>query len=179
VRRWIIIPILTIAALLAVLVLIGLALPTTHVASQSDWFAAPPERVWEAITAVESYPAWRREMDSVQVLESGDGRLAWREYGSFGRISYEAVVMERPRTFTSRITDEDLGFGGRWTYTLMPDRDGTSLTITEDGQITNPLFRVISRIAGYTATMRAFLDELRSRVDTTATPVAPTDSVAT
>lgn len=176
-RRWIIIPILTIAALLAVFVLIGIALPVTHVASQSDWFAAPPERVWEAITDVESYSEWRREMDSVRVLES-DGRLAWREYGSFGRISYEAVVMERPRTFTPRIADEDLGFGGRWTYTLAPDRGGTSVTITENGEITNPLFRVISRIIGYSATMRAFLDDLHSRVDTSATPALPADSSA-
>lgn len=171
-RRRLLISILTIVAVVAAVLLFGMGLPVEHVATQRDWFAVPPDRAFGTITDVARYPVWRRDMDSVQILDSG-GHLAWREHGSFGRITFEAVEIEPPRRFVARITDQDLGFGGRWTYTLSPERNGTTVTITENGEITNPLFRVVSRVTGYAGTMRAYLEDLHARLDSVNAVITP------
>ncbi len=65
----------------------------------------------------------------------------------------------------TRIADPDLPFGGTWTFELAPEAGGTRLTITERGEIRNPIFRTMSRfVFGYGATMETFLAELRARV---------------
>jgi hypothetical protein len=39
-----------------------------------------------------------------------------------------------------------LPFGGAWTLEVKPVAAGTELTITEDGEIYNPIFRVLSKV---------------------------------
>jgi hypothetical protein len=77
----------------------------------------------------------------------------------------EQVDREPPRRLVTRIADPDLPFGGTWTFELTPAGSGTSLTITERGQIRHPIFRAVARfVLGYGATMETFLDELRARI---------------
>ena len=65
----------------------------------------------------------------------------------------------------TRIVDDDLPFGGTWTYRLAAAGEGTEVTITEDGEIYNPVFRVVSRFfIGYEATMTTYLDGLERRM---------------
>jgi uncharacterized protein YndB with AHSA1/START domain len=142
--------------------LVGLMLPVEHVAAQSRWLSAPRDSVWRTITNVRSFPDWRRNLDSVELLEP---TLAWREFGDFGAITFRADALEPPDRFVARITDLDLGFGGRWIYTLADSAGGTTITIVEEGEITNPMFRTISRfVTGHEGTMEAFLDDLGAYV---------------
>ena len=51
------------------------------------------------------------------------------------------------------------------TFELAAAGTGTRLTITERGEVYNPLFRVMSRfILGHTATIDRYLADLRARV---------------
>ena len=55
----------------------------------------------------------------------------------------------------TRIADPHLPFGGTWTYEIAPTETGSTLTITEKGEVYNPVFRFVSRyLQGYTATHR-------------------------
>ena len=45
-----------------------------------------------------------------------------------------------------RIADPDLPFGGKWTYELQPSANGSRVTITEDGEVYNPIFRFMSHV---------------------------------
>ena len=60
-----------------------------------------------------------------------------------------------PSRFVTRITDPDQPFGGTWTFEIVPNGVNQSLvTITERGEIYDPLFRFMSRfVFGYTSTM--------------------------
>jgi hypothetical protein len=66
----------------------------------------------------------------------------------------------------ARVIDPAGDFGGTWTYDLAPgEGGGTQVTITEDGEIYNPIFRVVARfITGYEATMESYLDALAAHV---------------
>jgi len=55
------------------------------------------------------------------------------------------------------IASKDLPFGGRWEYDVAPDGNGSRLTITERGEVYNPIFRFMARfIFGYTKTIEEY-----------------------
>jgi uncharacterized protein YndB with AHSA1/START domain len=139
----------------------GYALPVAHVATREAQLAAPPERVFEALTNVQEFPKWRSDVQSVEIV-SRVPRLQWREHGDNGPITFEMLRSEPARGLVTRIADRTLPFGGSWTFTLQPDGSGTRLTITENGEVYNPLFRVMSRfVFGHTATIERYLDDMR------------------
>jgi hypothetical protein len=103
------------------------------------------------------------------------GRARWREVGGGGTIAYEVVEGDPERRLVTRIADPDLAFGGTWTYELAPEDGGTRLSITEHGEIYNPLFRFIARfILGYSATLETYLADLARHLaaDPSPTPAA-------
>ena len=94
----------------------------------------------------------------------------WVEESQSGKITFAVERMERPRVLVTRIANRDLPFGGTWTYEIKPEGNGSRLTITEDGEIYNPLFRFMARfVLGYEATMRAYVASLEKRLSASST----------
>ena len=55
-------------------------------------------------------------------------------------------------------------FGGTWTYrTTLAPGGGTALTITEEGTVSNPYYRVMMRLGGTHATLDSYLVALGKR----------------
>jgi hypothetical protein len=83
----------------------------------------------------------------------------------------ESKVAGRVRTLrrhVDRIADPSLPFGGRWIYDLASDGSGTALTITEEGEVYNPVFRFVSRfIMGHTRTIDRYIADLQRASGTT------------
>jgi uncharacterized protein YndB with AHSA1/START domain len=149
-------------AFLLAVVAFGYALPVGHVATRDAALPAPPERVFAVITEVDAFPGWRSDVQEV-VVTARTPHLRWRERGSDGTIAFEVQESEPPRRLVTRIADKTLPFGGAWTFTLQPADGGTKLTITENGEVYNPLFRVMSRfVFGHTATLDRYLENLRA-----------------
>jgi hypothetical protein len=155
-----------IAVLLLVLLAVGYTLPVKHRATVSATIAAPPDDVYALITNVAAFPSWRSGVKSVDVLPSPDGKRRWREVSKNGTIPFVVESESPPNRLVGRIDSKSLPFGGTWTYELQsgPDRQ-TKLQITEDGEIYNPIFRVVSRfVIGYEGTMRAYLSDVERKV---------------
>jgi uncharacterized protein YndB with AHSA1/START domain len=159
--RWV----LYVAAGLAVLLLaafaIGATLPIGHQAAVRAVYAQPPERVYDALADVQASPAWRTGVDSVRVIGDPDAGFSWIEYSSFGATTLVREHAERPRLLTGRIADESQGFGGTWTFELVPAAAGTELTITERGRVFSPLFRFMSKyVFGHHRTLESYARDL-------------------
>jgi Polyketide cyclase / dehydrase and lipid transport len=153
------------AAFILLVLIVGILLPREHRATRSATFNRPPTVVWQAITDVKAYPHWRADLRRVEVLPARDGKMSWREFSRRGAMTFEAVTTDEPRTFVTRIVDEDLPFAGSWTFTLDPAANGTILTIREDGIVKNPIFRFVGRFAlGYSATIDAYHTALARRL---------------
>ncbi|HUF51324.1 MAG TPA: SRPBCC family protein [Longimicrobiales bacterium] len=130
-------------ATLVVLVLaVGFTLPERHRATVRAQYRAPADVVYRTIIDVAAAPTWRTGVDSVQILS--EQPLTWREHSGGGTLTMEMVEASSTRV-VSRIADTSQGFGGTWIFEVVPDAEGTTLTITEDGEVYNPLFRVMSR----------------------------------
>lgn len=154
------------AGLVAVMALIGLALPRAHVAARQVTLAKEPAEVWRALTDLEAQTGWRRGLKRIERLDGG----RFREHSSQGAILFEVVEERAPERRVTRIADDKLPFGGRWIYELAPVTGGTRLAITEDGFVSNPVFRFLSRtVFSTTSTIEKFLADLAAHLGVPAT----------
>jgi hypothetical protein len=129
-------------AVLAMLVLgafgFGASLPAAHVASRSRRMPARPEIVWGLINDPIATKGW-----------GGDTKT-------------EVVEQDAPRLLVRKIVGEK-AFGGTWTFEIAPEgHDASTLTITERGEVFNPLFRTVMRLTGQTRGIDAYLAKLQT-----------------
>lgn len=154
--RWVII---IVVGLLAIVAIVALLLPQSHVATRSRTFPQSSERVFAAIGDVRNYAKWRPGVREVTVLSDKPPR--WREDGSSGKVEFELTASDPPRRQVVTIASKDSPFGGRWEYDVTPDGSGTRLTLSEHGEVYNPIFRFMARfVFGYTKTMEDYFAAL-------------------
>lgn len=127
------------AALVLIVAAVGMLLPRDHVASRTTTLRAGPDMVFPLLASLE---LGRRDDVPIAIVEA-----------------------RAPVHLVTRIADPSLPFGGTWTFMLTPAGRGTRLTITERGYVSNPIFRVVSRVVlGHDATLKAYLRELAARL---------------
>jgi len=151
------------AAIIAAVALVGTVLPAGHVAARSLVLAAPRDSVWGVITDFAAQPAWRTGLARVERVSAGPEGEVWLEDGSDPLLLRTAESV-RPERLVRAIADSTLPFGGRWVYALVPlSSGGTRVTVTEQGEVYNPIFRVVSRFMDPSANIRQYLTDLAAR----------------
>ena len=143
--RWLVYALVAVVAIVVLVVAIGYALPKGHHVSKTITLSAPPSDVFGAITNFARYPEWRPDVQRIEILPDDGHGPGFREIGDNGAIAYRVEKREPYTRLVTRIADPKLAFGGSWTYDLRPNGTGTDLTITEDGEVYNPVFRFMSR----------------------------------
>jgi hypothetical protein len=74
---------------------------------------------------------------------------------------FDEMENDPPRFFRWRIVNQDLPFSGTWTWEIEPVEGGSVCRVAEEGEASNPLFRVLGRfVFGYTKTMEEYLSAL-------------------
>lgn len=148
----ILVPIAVVAAGLGLLVWRA---PAKHTARMSAVIPASPEAVWASIEDVDAQRQWR----GLKALSRVGDRL--EETDARGDVlAMRIEVEDPPRKRVTRIVD-NRSFGGTWTWTLSPDPGGTKVEIVEEGEIYNPVFRVLAPLLhDNEATMRQVLEGL-------------------
>lgn len=132
----VVVPIVIVVAV----ILVGRSLPVAHIASRTATFRRPAEDVWAAIND----PA----------LLSSRG---------VGDVKFETVESLPPRRLVRRVIGEK-DFGGTWTCDIASSQGGSTLMITENGEIYNAFFRFVSRyIIGHHRTIDGTMAALRKR----------------
>jgi uncharacterized protein YndB with AHSA1/START domain len=153
-----------VAVLAGAVLITGALLPAGHTATRSVRLPLSQERLWAFITDVDRYASWHPGVTRTQRQPAAGAALRWREYNRHGKLTFEVTESEPPSRWVTRIAEPGAPFGGTWTYTLASDPDGgTILTVTEDGEVYNPLFRFLSRfVVGRGATLEKHLNALES-----------------
>lgn len=139
-------------------VLVGYTLPVGHVAARSAPIAAAPEAVFALLIDVEHYTGWRDGVTATERLPTVDGRTRFREVSGADTLTFEILDARAPQLLATRIVGEGLPFGGQWVFDVAPASGGSTLTITEHGEVYSPIFRFVSRyVMGHTATIDGYL----------------------
>ena len=160
-----------IALLAGIVALIGSRLPKAHTASRSVLLRKSPGEVYAVVRDFGAAPTWRSDVKNIEVEPQPGGALHFREVGKNGTVNYELAEDIPSQRMVTRILDTDLGYSGKWTYVFTAENGGTRVTITENGEVSNVLFRFMSRyVFGQTATLDSYLTSLARRFGETATP---------
>ncbi len=140
--RWAVSVVLLLIGVIGVVALVGSFLPVSHEASRAAEFSRPPGEVHALVSNLQDYPAWWPEADT----------------------KVEIVENTPPIRLVTRIVGET-AFGGTWTMEIVPTPGGSRLTITERGEIYNPIFRTLAKfVFGYTSTMDRCLKAAQQRL---------------
>lgn len=150
--------------LVLLVTLIGWTLPVKHRVTREAVLTVPAETLFALIATPLDFPKWRTGVKSVEILPSVGGLPSWVEHSSDGNITF-AVTRSVPGVeLVTTIADKRLPFGGSWTYELIPAGALTTLRITEDGEVYNPIFRFLSRfVFGHAATIERYLKDVQRR----------------
>jgi hypothetical protein len=154
-----------------VVVLIGWLLPKQHVASRAVTLHQKPEDVFRLISDFKAAPSWRSDVQKVELLPPSNGHVFYREKGTNGVLTMEIVESRPPSRMVARIADKGLPFGGMWIFDISATADGSTLNITERGEIYNPVFRFVSRfLLGYRRTLDAYLQNVSRKFEEGSVP---------
>ena len=160
-KRIIIGMLVVIAGLVGVVYGVGSFLPQDHVAAVRAEFSAPPEEIFATVADYRAYPEWRPGVEGIEELPARDGKPAWVELGATGPLPMELTESEPPTRLVTTILSDGMPFGGRWIFEVEPTTAGTTVTITEEGEVYSPVFRFVSRyLMGHHATASLFLSDL-------------------
>ena len=131
--KWIAFIVGGLVALVAAIALVGSVLPRTHKASRTLRVKRSPEEVWPVVTQTA-----QASSVPVDLLES-----------------------DPPHRLVTRVKETERNFGGTWTIAIVTVHGGSTVTVTEDGWVANPIFRFVSRLViGHHATMDALLKQV-------------------
>jgi hypothetical protein len=162
--KWILLAGAVAITIVAIVTIVGALLPKKHTVSRSARFRQPPTVVFETISGP---PTWRPDVRSFEELPDRDGHKVWREVDNHGqKITFERVESNPPASMVTRIADPKLPFGGSWSHRISPiDGGGSLLTITEAGEVYNPIFRFVSRfIIGHSTSIDKYLTALGKKL---------------
>jgi hypothetical protein len=163
--------VVVVVLLVGLMALIGSRLPKNHIASRSIFLRKSPPDVYAVIRDFESMPKWRADVKQVAVEGAPGGPVYFREVAKHGTVNYELIDDVPAQRMITRIRDTDLGYAGQWIYILAPENGGTRLTITENGEVSNVLFRFMSRyVFGQTSTIDSYLTSLANHFGEQAVP---------
>lgn len=170
--KWILIVLAVLAGLVILMVLLGAMIPKGHTVSRTIRLKQTPEAVWRVVTDYAASTSWRADLKAVEHLPDRGGHEVWREKNGM-LLTLETVESVPPGRLVRRIADPKLPFGGSWTYEIAGSEGGSTLTITENGEVYNPIFRFLSRfVIGQHGTIEAYLKALGKKFGEDVTPAA-------
>jgi hypothetical protein len=163
---WIVLGVFLVGGLPLLVLVAGNRLPKEYNVARMAYFNRSPGEIWLIISDFAGQTSWRPDLRSVDRLPPRNGRDVWRETDSRGQVTTLITVERLPqRRLARRIADEDLPFGGGWAIEIGQFGEVTSLTVTETGEIENPLFRFMSRyIIGHASAADRYLTALGKKL---------------
>jgi len=169
--KWLLIIPGLLLALIATLALVGACLPRRHVATRTVVLRYLPTDVYAAIRDFARMPLWRRGITSVEILPPQPDRIRYREISRHHAITYVLLADLPEKQVITQIADKDLPYSGTWTFDLSASARGTTLQITEHGEVKNVLFRFLSRfVFGHTHTIDHYLIDLQNHLRASVGP---------
>jgi uncharacterized protein YndB with AHSA1/START domain len=144
----------------------GMLLPVAHSVTRSAVVPATPGKVWALITDFAAEPAWNRALKESRRIDDRDGNQVWLTVDRRGgKMPLETVEAVPETKLVRKIADPKLPFGGKWTITLAREGTATRVTVTEDGEVYNPFFRVGAKLfMNPAASMAQYLAGLKAHL---------------
>lgn len=169
--RWLILTLVLLVAFLLGLAAAGAMLPEKHSVSRSITLHQTPETVWQVLTDHANDPKWRADVGTVVRIADRNGHPVWEERYKNGQVMRIETTVENPPSRMERLIVDQTMFGGVWIYEVSsaddsahPGQKLTTVKITENGEVHNPVFRFLARfVFGLETTVETYLKALAAK----------------
>ncbi len=163
---WVMGAVTVVAVLVFLAVAMGNSLPRTHTVRVTRLFSAPQDELWSLMADFAAQTRWRKDLSSVDRAEDRDGNRVWTErYKGRQVMTMETLERVEPTRLVRKISEDNGPFSGRWEIDLEPFGDATQVTITEVGQIDNPIARLVMKhVMGEDTYIKSYLDALTAHL---------------
>lgn len=133
-------------SLVALILLIGMLLPTERMETRCITYTASPREVYNVLTNNSDY-SYRSDLQKVIILEKCGDMEIWDEVARNGNIIRFKTVKKVPYSLYEFEIIQASGFTGHWIGELMEtETGGTLFTSTEVIRMKNPFLKVASRL---------------------------------
>ena len=158
---WVLIIAGTVLAAAVALVVFGLLQPVKHSVSRSIILKQKPDAIFAVVDRAEDFPSWSSMITRATRIPDRDGRMATRETIKFGMTIIATTLERTPPTHLVVQAEQEGGpVWGTWTYRLETVGDGCRVSITEEGEMRNPIFRALAELRGLDASIKIQLKDL-------------------
>lgn len=158
--------------------ILGTNAPLEYAGALERVIPAAPGAVYARLIDVESLPADRPELKSIEVLErDAAGQVVlWKEHADMdGYALFRRLEAIPDRRLTVRLEEGTFHFLGTWTYELSPAGQGVRVKISENSRVDSLLVRAMLALSGRDAVLRQELDRLEQQFSGATDRAAPTD----
>ena len=168
--KWIVRILIFLVVLIGVAFAIGYVLPahTTH--TRTITIRQAPAVVFALLADVQGMPKWNRNMEKVEMLPPANGKEATKQTFKGNMVMTIITTESAPPTHLVRtMGDAAAPFSGSWTYEIAPLPEGSQISLTEQSEVKNPIFRLMVKVFGPTKYIDNHLAELAQHFGETAT----------
>ena len=157
------------ASFIGLILWYGYTIPVKHTVSVSQHYDKTATDIWLAITQYDKYPEWHEDIYAIKELPEKGGYQSWKEVDADGHtVPYIILKHSSNAQLVIQTDNKDKDFNYTRTYDLIPDtghkEKGTTLKITQNGEIHNFLFRIIAHFfTGHSNDIDTFLRSLKNK----------------
>ena len=163
--------VIVLVVLVACVYVVGARMPREHTVASRIQLTASRDAVWATLRNFGDYPSWHSDFKSSVKGAPRSGHEVWVQVVDGTSMSVEVIESRSPsRLVTEVVTDEKSQWGGFWTYGVAANGAGTEVTITEEGWVKSPFFRVMLKMMGTHSTMDGVLKNLGAKFGEMVTP---------
>lgn len=158
--------------------ILGSNAPLQYTGALERVIPASPGAVYARLIDVESLPADRPELKSIEVLErDAAGQIVlWKEHTDMdGYALFRRVEAIPDKKLTVQLEEGTFHFIGTWTYELSPEGQGVRVKIYESSRIDSLFVRAMMALSGRDAVLRQELDRLEKQFRGPSERGAPAD----
>jgi hypothetical protein len=137
---------------------IGMFLPKYKEATRAVKLNTSVDRVWKLAFNHGEETKWRTDLKQIVRLEDRGGQQVWQEiYKNGTKLTIQTTEIVDKQKLVRRIVDNKQ-FGGTWTLLYEGDNQSCKLTITENSELYNPIFRFFSLFMKPGATIEKYIE---------------------
>jgi uncharacterized protein YndB with AHSA1/START domain len=155
------------AGVFLIVLIFGLLQPVKHSVTRAVVVRQKPEVVFALLEDAAALPSWSTSVAKCETLPAAQGKPSFRCTLKWGSMQMIITQIERdpPKRLVNSMTREGGPVLGTWTYQIAPEGGGSRVSITEEGELKNPIYRAMSRLRGLDANLNQTLNDLTRKFD--------------
>lgn len=128
------------------LMIISKSVSEQYAVSSMAYYNCDLKKLWDLATDFANQAAWRTGVIKIEKISDVSGRNIWKEFNSNGQVmKIETLEYSPMRRVVRRLINENEGGEIIWIYDFAEVGEISTLTVSEEGKLLNPILKLISK----------------------------------